>query len=154
MSVTSVRALTLEDDTVARALVRSVYGGTRHVARVLELVSLALPGHDPECQGLVTIAGDGTVRAMLLYGIVGGAAGVIRIHALVGHTVDVFGDLLGAVRAVDSARAARMFLCELSDEAEDALTSAALTSAGFTREVAVADYFADGIALDVMVLRP
>jgi hypothetical protein len=149
-----VRALVASDAVSARVLLDSAFGGTRHFARMVELLEQSLPGDDPEARGLVSAFSDGSVRGVLLFGSVAGANGVIRLHVLTGHPVDALSELITAVRAVDSSGSARIFLCEFSDEPEHVAASRALVSAGFTREAAIADYFADGIGLDILVLRP
>lgn len=146
-----MRALAAQDGASARELVRAVYERTRHLARTLELVELALPADDPEYEGLVSTAYDGSVLALLLHGSIGGAAGVIKVHALVGRSTEA---LIMALRALDSVRDARLLICELSNEPEQRLARRALALAGFTCEGVVADYFGDGIALDLLVLRP
>jgi hypothetical protein len=153
VSVPTVRALTAQDGVAARALVHAVYAGTRHLMRTLELIDLSLTGEDPECLGLACAADDGVLEGIVLYGSIGGAAGVVRLHALFGHGADRLAALIGGVATVDSARDARMFMCELSDAPEHALASNALASRGFTVEARIAEYFADGLALDVLVLR-
>ena len=147
-----VRALSAQDGDSARALVQSAYGGTRHLMRALELLESALTGNDPECLGLACTAGDGRLDGVLLYGIIGGAAGVIKVHELVG-AVEALAPLIGGVRRVTSARDARMFICELSNAVEHLLASKALASHGFSCEARIADYFADGISLEVLALR-
>lgn len=153
MSVPSVRALDAHDGASARALVLETYGTTRHLGRMRELIELALAGNDPECLGLVAAADDGIIAGVLFYGTLGGAAGVVRVHAIAGLTPDALTALIA--RACDAATVpgARLFICELSDAPEHALASRALTSHGFVREASIADYFADGRTIDFMVLR-
>ena len=152
MSGPAVRALAAQDGVVARALVQVVHAGTRQLVRTLELLELALPGGDPECQGVVSTGDDGSVGALIFFGPVGGAAGVVKLHTLVGSTANDLEVLIGELRGTRMSRDARMFICELSAE-QDALAYRALTSTGFALEARVADYFADGVALDVLVLR-
>lgn len=154
MSDPVVRALIASDALSARALLDSAFGGTRHFARMVELLEQSLSGNDPEARGLVSATADGTVRGVLLYGWVAGASGVIRLHLLAGHSVDALGELITAMRAVDSPVRPRIFLCELPVEPETVAAARAIASAGFTREAVIADYFADGIGLDILVLRP
>jgi hypothetical protein len=148
-----VRALAATDADRVRALARSVFDGTRHVRRTLELVELALTESDAECLGLVVAGVDGVVQGFVIYGPVDGAAGVMRVTALVGRSEDALDALLGRLRLLDAVREARMFFCELSDEPVHAPAFTALVTAGFTREDRIADYLADGIALDILVLR-
>lgn len=153
MSVPAVRALVAADAASVRALVLDTYGASRQLVRVQELIELALGGGDPECLGLVATADDGTIAGVLLYGTIGGAAGVVRVHALAGVTPDTLTVLLERVCDASSAPGARMFICELSDDPEHAPATRALVSHGFTLEASIADYFADGFPLDLLVLR-
>ncbi len=148
-----MRALVAQDVVAARALVRSVNGDLSHLTRTLELLELALPSDDPEYQGLVSPCEGGSVGAMVVYGSVGGASGVVKLHTLIGSTVDALAAVIDALRRAHASRDARMFICELSGEQEDALAYRALTSANFACEARVADYFADGVALHLLVLR-
>ena len=145
-----MRALSAHDAGAARALVQSAYGRTRHLARTLELVELALTGNDPESVGLACVVADDSLAGLLLYGTIGGAVGVIKVHALLGETVEELASLIDALRSVCDAR---MFVCELSDERTHALASRALASHGFMCEGRIADYFSEGVALDLLVLR-
>lgn len=148
-----MRALTAQDGTSARELVRSTYGGTRHLVRTLELVELALGGKDPECLGLACATHDGVLEGLLLHGSIGGAAGVIKVHVLLGGILEGLTALITGVRGIHPGGDARMFVCELSVTPEHALATAALLAAGFSCEASIADYFTDGITLDVLVLR-
>jgi len=153
VSVPKVRALAAQDGPSARELVHSAYGGTCHLVRTLELLKIALTGSDPECLGMVSTAGDKSVDGLLFYGSVGGAAGLIKVHVLAGAIMARLTALLGSARDLDSFRGARMFMCELSDAPEHARASAALIAFGFTCEASIADYFADGLTLNVLVQR-
>ena len=148
-----MRALAAQDGVAARALAQDTYSVSRHLIRTLELIELSLTGEDAECLGLACAADDGVVEGIILYGSIGGAAGVVRVHALFGHSLDGLTALIGGVAALDCARGARMFMCELSDALEHALASNALASCGFTVEARIADYFAEDVTLDVLVLR-
>ena len=118
-----------------------------------DLVSLALAGNDPECAGLVATVDDGSVAGVLLYGTIDGAAGVVRVHALAGATSGMLTALLTHLCETGAVSGARMFICELSGIPEHELASRALVAQGFTREAGIADYFADGLTLDILVLR-
>ena len=148
-----MRALAAQDGASARALVLDAYGASRQLVRMQELIELALAGGDPECLGLVATADDGTIAGVLLYGTIGGAAGVVRVHSLAGVTPNTLTALIARACDAASAPGTRMFICELSDAREHALAARALISHGFTREAVIADYFADGVALDLLVLR-
>ena len=148
-----MRALTAHDAASARALAQSVYGGTRYLKRILELVDFALPGDDLACEALVLTDDHESARALLIHGTVGGAAGVTKIHALMGTDDDAPGVLLDALRATERVRDSRMFVCELSVERVDEPAARALMSAGFNMEGTIADFFADDIDLRLLALR-
>ena len=77
----SVRVLQPGDAGAARVLVSGHFAGTPYEARILEQLEIAIAGDDPECRALVAIAP--AVRGLALFGEVAGAAGVVKIHALV-----------------------------------------------------------------------
>ena len=140
---------------MARTLVQNVLGGSRHAGRVLEQVHVALTGADDECQALVVAEGDSLVATgIVLFGPVAGANGVLKIHALVGATTDVMMTLASALVFGPQGRAARVIVCETADDSACAGPNAALLASAFTHEGRVEDYFADGVNLDILVLRP
>ena len=153
MSVPAVRALVAADAASVRALVLDTYGASRQLVRMQELIELALVGGDPECLGLVATADEGSVEGVLLYGTIDGAAGVVRVHALAGTTSAVLTALITHLCDAGALSRARMFICELSGTPEHELASRALVAHGFTRETGIADYFADDLTLDILVLR-
>jgi hypothetical protein len=145
-----VRALAASDAASARALLQSSYANSRHLARALELLAVAVRGDDPECLGLISPGRDAGAGALLLYGNLAGASGVCRIQLLAGDDAH----LTRLLRAMlDLTRNARIFICELPVGAEHAVTAEALAAAGFMREGGIADFFAEGVALDLLVLR-
>src|SRR5256885_869732 len=76
------RALSPDDHVPARVLLMGALGVTPYIDRAMEVLQLAERGHDHEHRALV-IARDGTVAALALYGAVGGALGVSKIHAAI-----------------------------------------------------------------------
>lgn len=153
MSEPAVRALAVSDAEAARVLVRSVFQGTRHLERSVELLELALTGSDRECLGLVCPVSDGSLDGVILYGTIEGAPGVIKIHDVIGATVRAVAALINGVCDREFSRHVRMVICELSRAPEHALARNVLTSRGFTREASIEDYYADGAGLDILVLR-
>lgn len=140
---------------MARALVKNVLGGSRHAGRVLEQVDVAMTGADDECQGLVLADSDPVVATgIVLFGPVAGASGVLKIHALVCADADVLMTLASALVLGTQGRAARVIVCEAADDPASARPTEALLASGFTHEGRVEDYFADGVNLDILVLRP
>ena len=152
MSEPVVRPLTLTDGPAARALARSVYGGTRYLTRTLELVEFALRGDDPDCLGLVGVS-IASIHGLLLHGPVAGASGVIKVHALIASAPKVLTSMLSVLRDVISVADARMIVCELPGGAEHSVAAAALIKNGFTREGSVSGFFAEDIALGLFVWR-
>ena len=157
MSAPRVRALEASDADSARAVVRTQLCDTPYCARVLEQLDIALSGEDPEYAGLVATHGAAGEAAlgMLLSGPVSGARGVVKVHALVGADADTLGVLLDAVLAAHAREGGTvpMTVCEIADDLTHACAASALAGRGFAREGRVADYFRDGIALDILVRR-
>lgn len=155
MSAQRARALEPGNAASARALVHRALGGSRHAGRVLELLDVAISGTDAECVGLVDAGVDPSlVSGLVLSGPVAGATGVLKIHALVGANADVLVTLVNALVLGPQGRAARLIVCEIADDPACAGAAAALRASAFTREGRVEDFFADGVDLDVLVLRP
>ena len=148
-----MRELETQDGARVHALVLAAYGGTRHLVRMRELIELALAGSDPECLALAAATDDGSIEGVLLYGTIGGAAGVVKVHAVIGIDLEALGALIDGVFGVAPPHTTRMFVCELAADIEQTHMAAALMAHGFTRETTVADYFAEGIGLEVLVLR-
>jgi ribosomal protein S18 acetylase RimI-like enzyme len=150
------RALSREDHVAARVLLMGALGVTPYVDRAMEVLQLAErgAGHDEEHRALV-IARDGTVAALVLFGTVAGASGVLKLHVVVvapNVSADEVGErIVSAV--VDEARTTgmRLIVAELPDDPVVGRMRALLGSNGFEEEARVADYFRDGIAL--MLLR-
>jgi L-amino acid N-acyltransferase YncA len=146
------RTLAPDDHAGARVLLMGALGVTPYVDRAMEVLQLAERGRDPEHRALV-IARDGTVAAMALFGSVGGAFGVVRIHAAVvapGVGTDVGARLVDAVAAAARAEHARMLVAELPDDPAVGATRALFLAAGFREEARVPDFYRDGVALSFL----
>jgi GNAT superfamily N-acetyltransferase len=149
------RALSPDDHVPARVLLMGALGVTPYIDRAMEVLQYAerSGGHDDEHRALV-IARDGTVAALILFGVVAGASGVMKVHATVlapSVTAEDVGDrILEAV--VEQARAERMRLivAELPDDPAIGQMRALLTANGFEEEARVPDYFRVGIALTLL----
>ena len=139
----------MPDAVQATAVVRAGLDGTRYLARALELLEAALAGDDPECVGKVSLR-EHSVDGLLLHGPIAGALAVEKLHVLIGDDPDALGVLVRSVRDTTSAR---MIICELPDTPEHAAAFAVLAANGFTREGSVAQFFAEDIALDLLVWR-
>lgn len=149
MSEPVVRPLTAADGGAARALVQSTYAGSPYLSRTLELLDVALRADDRECVGIAH-ATDADVDAILVHGVIAGAAGVEKLHVVVAN------DPAGAAALIDALCHQprwRMIVCELPEDALHARTSKALTERGFTREGSVAAFFDDRTDLTLYVLR-
>ena len=149
------RALEPGDADSARALVHRALGGSRHAGRVLELLDVACTGADAECVALVVAGIDPLLACgLVLFGPVAGATGVLKIHALVGANADVMVTLVNAIVLGPQGRAARVIVCEIADDKACAVAARALLASAFAQEGRVEDYFADGVNLDILALRP
>jgi hypothetical protein len=153
MSDVCVRSLAGDDADAVRALVQSQFGGTRYCSRVLELVESALTLDDAECSALVALSGDERMVGCALFGVVTGALGVVKIHALVGAETDVLGVLLDAIHVRSVQAGERMIVCELPDDEPYSRMADILTSGGFVEEGRVPDLFTDGVALRILARR-
>jgi hypothetical protein len=149
-----VRAIVASDAVSARSVVLAQFGDTPYCVRIQEQLDIALTGEDPEYLGLVMPQSGGHgVLGALLYGPIAGASGNVKLHSLVGADVDVLVLLLDALLAESTERTKRMIVCETAEDLPYSAASCALTARAFTRAGRVADYFQDGIALDVLVWR-
>jgi hypothetical protein len=146
MMEVKVRALRGSDVPTARALVSAQFVGTPYELRFLEQLELATTGDDPECRALV--AGD-EPRALVLFGSVAGANGVVKLHALAGDDGNALRALATAVRDAD----ARLVVCEIADDAPFDVTGRILGELGFEKAGRVADFFRDGVDLVVFSYR-
>lgn len=83
---------------------------------------------------------------------VAGAPGVVRLLVPLGVDVRALEALLAtAGRDGASSGPTRMIMCELPDDPRCASASALLLASGFVEEGRVPDYFADGVALRILV---
>ena len=154
MSAGQVRALEPADTDGARALVHRLLGGSRHAGRVLEQLAVAIAGADAECMGSVLREQDRSpLLGVVLFGPVAGASGVIRIHALVGVDRGAMAILVDRLILAHQVGTARLFVCEIADDAACAEAAAALYACAFRHEGRVDDFFADSVNLDLMVRR-
>ena len=139
---------------MARKLVQRALGGSRHASRVFEQLDVAITGADTECMALVLAGHDQSpLRGVVLFGLVAGANGVIKIHALVGVDRDAMVMLVDGLMLQPQVRAARMIVCEIADDPTCAMAVSALLACRFTHEGRIDDFFADGVNLDLMVRR-
>ena len=149
-----MRALDALDAASARAVVRRQFGETQYCARILEQLEIALTRRNPEYAGLVVADSvSPNVLGVLLFGLLAGTSGVVKIHALVGAEVELMMVLLDSLLGASAERADRVFVCEIADDVPYVTVSDALTRRAFTREGRVEDYVRDGIALDILVWR-
>ena len=149
-----MRALEPADADAARALVHSALGDSRHASRVFEQLEVALSGEDVECEALVVAEGDeASLRAMVLFGPLAGANGVVKLHAIVAVNADAMVSLVNGLMQEPGVRSARMVVCEIANDAACVAAGAALLACAFVREGRVDDFFADGVNLDLMVRR-
>ena len=149
-----MRALEPADADAARTLVQLSLGGSRYARRVLEQLDVAISGADVECVALVLAEQDESpLQAMVLFGPLSGASGVIKLHAVVGVNAGAMVSLVNGLMLEPAVSAARMLVCEIADDPPCAEAAAALHACAFTREGRVHDFFADGVNLDLMVRR-
>lgn len=154
MSGVEPRALTPADAAQARHLVSARFAGTQYLARMMELLESALRFDDPEHAALVTdSASRSAPEAMILFGTVAGAAGVVKMHALVGDDRDPLARLVEELRLRAERSGDRMLLCELPDDGSFRLASEVLEQHGFVEEGRVEDYVRDGVAIRLLVWR-
>ena len=154
MSETELRALMPEDAGAARAVVARLLDGTRYEPRVQEQLAAALAFDDPEHMALLAFArGSARPCGLALFGTVAGAAGVVKLHALLGDDAATCARLAAALQRVARDGGERMIVGELADDAPFAPASAALRERGFVEEGRIADLVADGTALRLLVWR-
>jgi hypothetical protein len=146
----SPRPLRSDDAAGARGLVYATLGMTPYVDRVVELLDQAARGPDPEARALV-IERDGTIAGLVIFGLVAGASGAARLHALVldrGVTADdIGGRLTSAVATAAASAGARLLVAEVPDDPAIGQVPDVLLRNGFREEARVADFFRDGVAL-------
>ena len=146
----AARALSAEDHVPARVLLMGALGVTPYIDRAMEVLQLAERGHDAEHRALV-IARDGTVAALALFGAVGGAIGVSKLHAaIVAPSVsiaDVGERIMSAVLDIARREGGRLIVAELPEDPVMGQVRALLTSVGFEEEARVPDFYRDGVAI-------
>jgi GNAT superfamily N-acetyltransferase len=149
----SPRPLGPDDAVPVRALVYAVLGVTPYVDRVVELLDQAARGGDPEARALV-IERDGTIAGLVIFGLVAGASGAARLHALVLNrgvsADDVGGRLISAAATAVASTGARFLLAEVPDDPALGPVRAVLLRNGFHEEARVPDFFRDGVALSLL----
>ena len=118
--------------------------GTRYCSRALEVLDAALAGGDPEHDGVI----DPECGSVLLYGIIAGASGVVRIHVVTGASPI---GVLDAFLKGHAAVTARLIMCELPSDSVGASIAELLVGRGFALVGRIADYFAPGAGLDILV---
>ena len=142
------------DAAESRMLVQRVLSGSRHASRALELLDMASTGADAECMALVLADGDQSpLTGVVMCGLVAGAGGVMKVHAIVGVDAADIVMLVDGLLLQPHVRAARMIVCEIADDESCAEATAALLARAFMREGCVEDFFADGVNLDLLVRR-
>jgi hypothetical protein len=150
-----VRPVDVTDAEALRALVRGQLEGTRYCARLLEQLDAALTLADAEYEGIVAIArDDARIVGLALMGPVAGAAGVVKLHALLADDRGALDALVESARETSAASGTRMLVCELPDDDPFLNASRALCEHGFVEESRVEDLVSDGVALRLLVLRP
>lgn len=148
------RALSRDDHVAARVLLMGALGVTPYIDRAMEVLQHAeRSGHDEEHRAFV-IARDGTVAALALFGVVAGASGVMKLHAVVLAPSVTVGDvgerIIGAVVEDAHAEGMRLLVAELPDDPAMGPMRALLTANGFEEEARVPDYFREGVALTLL----
>ena len=79
---------------------------------------------------------------------------MVRLLVPLGVDARALEELLAtAGRDMVSGGPTRMIICELRDDGQCASASAHLLASGFVEEGRVPDYFADGVALRILVRR-
>jgi hypothetical protein len=150
----NLRALQPADADAARALLSAQFSGSRYEARMLEQLEIAARDDDPECRALVAIGPDeGAVRGLALFGVVAGAQGIVKLHALAAPDRELLRALAGAVRDVSVRSGTRMIVCELPDDAPFRAMKEEIRELGLLEEGRVADFVCDGVDLVVLVWR-
>ena len=149
MSDASLRALRPEDAGAARALVSAQLGGSLYASRVFEQLDVALGNADPECLSLAAFDG-GDVVGFTLYGAIAGAAGVVKLHALIGSERSA---LSAVVRAITAAGDWRLAVCETPDDTAFHAGGEALREFGFEVEGRIQDLVRDGVDLLILAWR-
>jgi ribosomal protein S18 acetylase RimI-like enzyme len=90
----------------------------------------------------------------VIFGLVAGARGAARLHALVlnrGVSADDVGGRLTSAAATEAAASgARLMLAEVPDDPALGPVPALLLRSGFREEARVPDFFRDGIALSLL----
>jgi hypothetical protein len=152
MSELVFRALVSGDGDEARTLVSAAFAGTVYDARMQEQLGIALLGKDLECRGLVALEPEGLrVSALVLYGDIVGARGVVKLHALVGSNRASLRTLVAAVH--DASGSARMIVSEIPDDAPFHVTASVLRELGHEEEGRIADFVRDGVSMFLLVKR-
>ena len=124
-------------------------GYTPYVDRVMEILALAERGHDAEHRALL-IERDGTVAALVLYGIIAGTIGAAKVHAAMlapGVNTEVGVRLLDAAASQMAADGARFFIAEMPDDPAVHAPTELLRACGFVEESRIPDFYRDGVAL-------
>ena len=147
-----LRPLMPDDAGDARSCVSAQFAGTRYEARALEQLDIALQFDDPEYMALLASSGDEiALRGLVLFGIVAGARGVVKVHVLVGRKLETAVALLEAVRVTSAHSGERMIVCELPDDTPLISAADALDASGFIEAGRVPDFVTDGVALRLLV---
>lgn len=147
-----LRPLMPDDAGDARTCVSAQLAGTRYEARAVEQLDIALQFDDPEYMALLASSGDEiALRGLVLFGIVAGARGVVKVHVLVSPELETAVALLRAVLATSEHSGERMIVCELPDDTPLTSAADALEASGFIEAGRVPDFVTDGVALRLLV---
>ncbi len=149
---TMLRALMPEDHASARALVASHFDGSRYEARLIEQLDAALRFDDPEYLAIIAWSGE-TPTGLAMFGTVAGAAGVVKLHAVMAIDDETCAALVTAIVAVSADSSERMLVAEVPEDAPWSMCTEALLANGFVEEGRVPDLIDDGISMRLMVHR-
>lgn len=153
MNEPTLRALTPEDADAARALLASRFAGTRYHARLEEQLETALTFDDSEYSSLVAVDSTGVLLGVAVFGTLAGAQRCMKLHAFVGGDEGAMTAMARGVAECAAMSAERLIVCELADDAPFSLASAVLQASGYEQEERVPDFFREGVALLILVLR-
>ncbi|MEO8621049.1 MAG: hypothetical protein ABI625_08280 [bacterium] len=153
MSGSVVRALLPTNAEAARALIVDQFGGTRFEFRLLEQFDSALRGGEEDVGAVAVDPETGALCALVVYGIVAGAAGTTKIHVLAARDTRAAVYLTKTLAEDLSADGVRLLIAEVPDDPAFADMASALSELEFAEEGCVADWFEDGVGLRLMTSR-
>ncbi|HEU4563549.1 MAG TPA: GNAT family N-acetyltransferase [Gemmatimonadaceae bacterium] len=152
----TVRPPSAGDAAAGLALVTAAVDGTPYAPHLLDLAREALTGGSAESRALAA-EHAGEMVGVVVFGEVAGAVGAGKVHLAVVTALarlrGVATLLLDAAVAEMAERGARLVIAELPDDPRVAPGAALMRSGGFAEEGRVPDFYADGIALVILVRR-